>query len=81
MRPVTQLPGTSPAPSIVERPARVWLRPMARVDVEGAREFLTELGGQVAGADLPRAMYLLGLLEGHALALLDVMDTITELDQ
>jgi hypothetical protein len=36
------------------------------------------LDGLVAGADLPRMAYLLGVLEGHAQSLLDVLDAVTE---
>jgi len=51
---------------------------MRRLDVEQARKFLLSLDGRVAVAELPESMYLLGLLEGHAQALLDIIDTITE---
>lgn len=63
-----------------ERPScspRVRLKPLTRLDVEQARKFLMELPGRTDGADLPRAMYLLGLLGGHAQNLLDALDAIT----
>jgi len=59
-------------------PARVRLRKLARLDVEQAREFLAELDGRMQGADLPRLAYLVGLLEGHAQSLLDVIDAVAE---
>jgi hypothetical protein len=52
------------------------LRPWKRLDVEQARQFLVELDGRTAGADLPRAMWLLGELAGHARQLLDVLDSV-----
>ena len=59
-------------------PAKPVLRPLARLDVEQARQFLMELPGRTAGADLPAAMFLLGRLTEHAQALLDVLDaTVT----
>ncbi|MGI8446957.1 MAG: hypothetical protein ACR2MP_07215 [Streptosporangiaceae bacterium] len=71
-------PGDRPVPVPVPRPARVPLAAMRRLDVEQARKFLLSLDGRVAVAELPESMYLLGLLEGHAQALLDIIDTITE---
>jgi hypothetical protein len=59
-------------------PARQRLGPLARLDVEEARKFLMELDGRMAGADLPRLAYLIGLLEGHAQSLMDVIDAVTE---
>jgi hypothetical protein len=50
------------------------LRPLARLDVERARQFLTELDERAAGTDLPRAMYLVGQAQGHLESLLDVID-------
>jgi hypothetical protein len=55
-------------------PGRPRLRPRARLDVERARGFLTELDGRTVGTDLPRAMYLVGQAQGHLEALLDVID-------
>lgn len=55
-------------------PGRSRLRPRARLDVERARQFLTELDGRIAGTDLPRAMYLVGQAQGHLESLLDVVD-------
>jgi len=68
------LPDGPPRP----RPARVQLRPAARLDREQARAFLMNLDASVAGADLPRMAYLLGVLEGHAQSLLDALDSVTE---
>lgn len=65
-------PAAAPVPS-----PRVELRPWTLLDVEEARRFLMELPASTAGVDLPRAMYTLGLLGGHAQNLLDVVDTIT----
>jgi hypothetical protein len=58
--------------------SRVRLRKLARLDVEQAREFLLELDGRIAGADLPRLAYLVGVLEGHAQNLMDVIDAVAE---
>jgi hypothetical protein len=59
-------------------PAKPVLRPLARLDVEQARQFLMELDGLTRGADLSVAMFLLGRLAEHAQALLDVLDaTVT----
>jgi hypothetical protein len=68
-----------PAPAASAAPSsRVALRSWTRRDVEAARAFLLELDGHLQGADLPRLAYLTGLLEGHALTLLDVIDAVTE---
>ena len=54
------------------------LRPLARLDVERARQFLIELDARAAGTDLPRAMYLVGQAQGHLESLLDIIDaTVT----
>ena len=53
------------------------LPPLARLDVEQAREFVMKLDERTAGADLPAAMFLLGRLAEHAQALLDVIDATT----
>ncbi len=59
-------------------PGHSRLRPLARLDVERARQFLTELDGRAAGTDLPRAMYLVGQAQGHLESLLDIIDaTVT----
>ncbi len=64
-------------PGIPEPPPdRPVLRPWKRLDVEQARQFLAELDSRTAGADLPRAMWLLGELAGHARQLLDVLDSV-----
>jgi hypothetical protein len=63
-------PGDPPASS----PGGPRLRPLARLDVERARQFLAELDGRAAGTDLPRAMYLVGQAQGHLESLLDVID-------
>ena len=47
------------------------------MEIEQARQLVMELPDRTAGADLPRAMYLLGLLGGHAQTLLDLLDTVT----
>lgn len=59
-------------PAAPLRPSRVPLRPAVRLQVEQARQCVMELDGRTAGADLPRAMYLLGVVEHHARTLLDV---------
>ena len=65
----TAQPGDPPV-----SPGRPRLRPLARLDVERARQFLTELDGRTAGTDPPRAMYLVGQSQGHLESLLDVID-------
>jgi hypothetical protein len=75
---VTYLGPQGPVDSPLAVPtSRVRLRPATRLSVEQARAALMELPDQTAGADLSRAMYLLGLLAGHAQSLLDVIDTVT----
>jgi hypothetical protein len=61
-----------PAPA-----ARPVLQPLARIDVEQAREFLMKLNRRITKADLPMAMFLLGRCAEHAQALLDVVDAVT----
>jgi hypothetical protein len=57
---------------------RPTMRPLARLDVEQARQFVMELPDRTAGADLPAAMFWLGRLAEHAQSLLDVLDaTVT----
>ena len=66
-------PGDAPA-----SPGQPRLRRLARLDVERARQFLTELDARAAGTDLPRAMYLVGQAQGHLESLLDIIDaTVT----
>lgn len=71
---VRYLPGA--AEPVALRPVR---RPLlALLDVAQAEQFLTELDGRTAGADLPRAMYLLGLAQGHLETMLDLIRATTE---
>jgi hypothetical protein len=67
------LPDGPPRPAL---PARVELRPAARLDVEETRRFLMELDDRMCAASPARVAYLMGLLEGHARNLLDLIDTI-----
>ena len=54
------------------------LRPLARLDVEQARQFVMQLDTATAGTDPLRAMFLLGRCVEHAQALLEVIDaTVT----
>lgn len=69
------LPDGPPSPVL---PARVRLRPLARLDVEQARQFVMELDGRMRDADASRLAYLIGLAEGHLQSALDVIDAITE---
>jgi hypothetical protein len=70
----TITPETAKAPP-ADRPV---LRSLARLDVEQARQFLTDLDGRTRAADLPEAMFLLGRLAEHTQSLLDVIDaTVT----
>ncbi|MGH3398411.1 MAG: hypothetical protein ACRDPO_27365 [Streptosporangiaceae bacterium] len=74
---LTNLPRRGPARHAVPA-ARPQLRPLARLDVEQARQFLMELDGRTIGADVTHAMFLLDRLAEHARALLDVIDaTVT----
>jgi len=66
-------PPSSRAAALPERPV---LRPWMRLQVEQARQCVMDLDGRTAGADLPRAMFLLGELAGHAQQLLDVLDSV-----
>lgn len=83
---VTRLPGVGvadrrPSAHVAGLPVpspRVRLSPWVRMEVEAARQCVMELDEHSAGADLPRMAYLLGVLEGHARTLLDVLDTVTE---
>jgi hypothetical protein len=68
----TITPDAAKAPP-ADRPV---LRPLARLDVEQARQFLTDLDRRTRAADLPEAMFLLGRLAEHAQSLLDVIDAM-----
>jgi hypothetical protein len=57
---------------VAARVAKPVLRPLARLDVEQARQFVTELDVATAGTDPLRAMFLLGRCVEHAQSLLDV---------
>jgi hypothetical protein len=57
--------------------SRVRLRKLARLDVEQARAFLMGLDDATQDAGDGRAMYLLGVLAGHAQSLLDALDAVT----
>jgi hypothetical protein len=46
-------------------PGQVKLQPAAELDYEQAAAFLLELDSRTQGADLGRAMYLLGECQGH----------------
>ena len=69
---------TPPVPDPLP-PGKPVLRPLARLDVEQAREFLMGLDARTAGADLPTTAFLLGRLAEHAQALLDVLDAVVAL--
>ncbi|HEY5360322.1 MAG TPA: hypothetical protein VIJ82_21990 [Streptosporangiaceae bacterium] len=70
--------GRAPGGAAQAPPAKPQLQPLARLDVEQARQFLADLGYRTAGADIPEAMFLLGRLAEQAMALLDVIDaTVT----
>jgi len=55
------------------------LRPLALLDVAQADKFLLELDDRTQGADLAKAMYLLGLAEGHVQNLSDILHASTGL--
>lgn len=59
--------------------AKPQLRPLARLDVEQARQFVLELDMTTTGCDRLRAMFLLGRCAEHAQALLDVLDAVVAL--
>jgi hypothetical protein len=60
-------------------PARPVLRPLALLDVAQADKFLLEIDDRTHGADLSRAMYLLGQAEGHLQNLSDILHAATGL--
>ena len=74
---VTELRPGLATPPPVPLP-RVPLGALRRLDVEQAREFLMSLDGRMADPSPARLAYLIGLAEGHAQTLLDVIDAITE---
>ncbi|MGO8956280.1 MAG: hypothetical protein ACLQFR_02720 [Streptosporangiaceae bacterium] len=75
--------GTDRGPAAGDRPgpasAKRELHPLARLDVEKARQFVMELDVNTAGTDPLRAMFLLGRCVEHAQALLDVLDVVVAL--
>jgi hypothetical protein len=58
-------------------PERAALTRSAELDVSQAEGFLLELDGRTQGADLPRAMYLLGLAEAHIANLVELVRGLT----
>jgi hypothetical protein len=75
-RHLASVPASAPAAPSAAKPV---LRPLARLDVEQARQFVTELDVNTAGCDPLRAMFLLGRCVEHAQALLDVIDAAVTL--
>jgi hypothetical protein len=73
MRHVMNL-ATIPGPA-----ARPVLSIAAQLDVAQADEFAAELEKRAQGADLPHAMYLVGLAEGHLQNLSDLIHATTGL--
>jgi hypothetical protein len=72
LRPGRYVPPSPPS-------ARVPLSAGRRLDVEAARQFLTELDARMGDdPSAARVAYVIGRLEGHAQSLLDVLDSITE---
>jgi hypothetical protein len=69
-------PGDAANPYPVSKPV---LAPLARLNVEQARKFLTELDTVAASSSPLLAMFLLGRCAEHAQALLDIIDATTEL--
>jgi hypothetical protein len=59
--------------------AKPVLSTAAQLDVAQADEFTAELEKRAHGADLPHAMYLLGLAEGHLQNLSDLIHATTGL--
>lgn len=72
------LPGLDGQAAAAAPRGKPQLAPLARLDVEQARQFLMELPGQTAAADLTKAMFLLGGLRYHAQSLLDVLDATVD---
>lgn len=71
---LTALPGGGP-PVLPE--ARSPLRPSAALDLDQAELFLLELDQRADGANLGRAMYLLGLAEGHLSNMIELVRAVT----
>lgn len=57
---------------------RATLTRSAELDLEQAEGFLLELDSRAQGADLPRAMYLLGLCEAHLANALELVRGLTQ---
>jgi hypothetical protein len=58
-------------------PGNIKLQPGAELGVDQAAAFLLELDSRTQGADLPRAMYLLGLAEGHLADMVQIARALT----
>lgn len=77
---VTSLVAATPAPAFTDAPpGKRVLVPLARLDVEQAREFLMDLDAAAAAASPLLAMFLLGRCAEHAQRLLDVCDAAVSL--
>lgn len=72
-------PADSPRPAAIPvRPAGAVLKPHAELDLDQAELFLLGLAAKTEGADLPHAMYLLGLAEGHLANLVELVRSVTQ---
>lgn len=60
-------------------PRKPVLRPLARLDVEQARQFVLDLDVAAAACDPLRAMFLLGRCAEHCQSLLDAIDAVVAL--
>jgi hypothetical protein len=68
----------SPRPAAIPvPPAGAVLKPHAEHDLDQAELFLLGLADKTEGVGLPRAMYLLGLAEGHLANLVELVRAVT----
>lgn len=74
-RPAGKGPAAQGYPAVPASPGG--LSPLARLQVEQAREALETLDDRVRGADLATAMLLLGEARKHTQFLLDLVDALT----
>jgi hypothetical protein len=58
-------------------PGQVKLQPAAELDYDQAAAFLLDLPERVKGADLPTAIYLVGLAEGHLADMVQLARALT----
>jgi hypothetical protein len=67
----------APSPGAPLPPLTSSLSPSAAADLEQAELFLLELDAQTQDVGLGRAMYLIGLSEGHLANLIEIIRVMT----